>query len=168
MLAWFLHSIYARQQAVICSNQLTDLCINNSISVSLLDSNIAGKRHCGTFIDNPFNDIDKETTRDTQFFYMIPQNIAFSGVLDLNKLNLVSNSFPILTRNQASFYLQLWVQDFFLDQKIVWLNKVDTIQYCHLAYAMTPPEKPDIVYLLSENEDVPLSYAMYNVKLVNM
>ncbi|KAA6363066.1 MAG: hypothetical protein EZS28_041406 [Streblomastix strix] len=87
--------------------------------VSLLESIIAGKRHCGTFIDNPFSDIDKETIRDTQFFYMIPQDIAFSGVLDLNQLNPVFNSFPILTRNKASFYLLLWVQDFFLDLKIV-------------------------------------------------
>ncbi|KAA6385385.1 MAG: hypothetical protein EZS28_019089 [Streblomastix strix] len=38
-------AIYARQQAVICSNSLTDLCTNNSVSVSPLESVIAGKRH---------------------------------------------------------------------------------------------------------------------------
>ncbi|KAA6386585.1 MAG: hypothetical protein EZS28_017890 [Streblomastix strix] len=42
-------AIYAREQAVICSNSLTDLCTNNSVSVSPLESIIAGKRHCAVY-----------------------------------------------------------------------------------------------------------------------
>ncbi|KAA6380679.1 MAG: hypothetical protein EZS28_023795, partial [Streblomastix strix] len=40
-------SIYAREQAIICSNSLSDLGTNNSVSVSPLESIIQGKRHCG-------------------------------------------------------------------------------------------------------------------------
>ncbi|KAA6380849.1 MAG: hypothetical protein EZS28_023624 [Streblomastix strix] len=40
-------SIYAREEAVICSNSLSDLFTNNSVSVSPFESIIAGKRHCG-------------------------------------------------------------------------------------------------------------------------
>ncbi|KAA6390295.1 MAG: hypothetical protein EZS28_014178 [Streblomastix strix] len=161
-------AIYAREQAVICSNSLTDLCTNNSVSVSPLESIIAGKRHCGVFIDIPLSDIDKAAQTGTPFFYLIPYDITFSGVLDLNQLNPIFNSFPVLTRNYASLYLQLWVQDFLQDLKIVWLNKSDTILNRHLAYAMIPPEKPDVVFLLSENEAKPLSYEQYSVRLVNM
>ncbi|KAA6392455.1 MAG: hypothetical protein EZS28_012020 [Streblomastix strix] len=38
-------SIYAREQAVISANSLSDLCTNNSVSVSSLESIAAGKRH---------------------------------------------------------------------------------------------------------------------------
>ncbi|KAA6370681.1 MAG: hypothetical protein EZS28_033790, partial [Streblomastix strix] len=161
-------AIYAREQAVICSNSLTDLCTNNSVSVSPLESIIAGKRHCGIFLDIPLCEIDRAAAGDTPFFYLIPYDITFSGVLDLNQLNPIFNSFPVLTRNYASLYLQLWVQDFLQDLKIVWLNKSDTILNRHLAYAMIPPEKPDIVYLLSDNDEAPLSYEQYAVRLVNM
>ncbi|KAA6356863.1 MAG: hypothetical protein EZS28_047609, partial [Streblomastix strix] len=153
-------AIYAREQAVICSNSLTDLCTNNSVSVSPLESIIAGKRHCGVFIDIPLCDIDRAAAADTPYFYLIPHDITFSGVLDLNQLNPIFNSFPVLTRNYASLYLQLWVQDFLQDLKIVWLNKSDVMGNNHLAYAMIPPEKPDIVYLLSRLEDEdPLNYS---------
>ncbi|KAA6382822.1 MAG: hypothetical protein EZS28_021650 [Streblomastix strix] len=40
-------SIYAREQAVISANPLSDLCTNNSVSVSPMESIIGGKRHCG-------------------------------------------------------------------------------------------------------------------------
>ncbi|KAA6364556.1 MAG: hypothetical protein EZS28_039917, partial [Streblomastix strix] len=119
---------------------------------SPLESIIAGKRHCGVFIDIPLSDIDKAAANGTPFFYLIPYDITFS----------------VLTRNFASLYLQLWVQDFHQDLKIVWLNKSDTILNRHFAYVMIPPEKPDIVFLLSENEAKPLSYEQYTVRLVNM
>ncbi|KAA6362124.1 MAG: hypothetical protein EZS28_042349, partial [Streblomastix strix] len=153
-------AIYAREQAVICSNSLTDLCTNNSVSVSPLESIIAGKRHCGVFIDIPLCDIDRAAAADTPYFYLIPHDITFSGVLGLNQLNPIFNSFPVLTRSYASLFLQLWVQDFLQDLKIVWLNKSDVMGNNHLAYAMIPPEKPDIVYLLSRLEDEdPLNYS---------
>ncbi|KAA6356424.1 MAG: hypothetical protein EZS28_048049 [Streblomastix strix] len=44
-------SIYAREQAVISANSLSDLCTNNSVSVSPLESIVVGKSHCGIFID---------------------------------------------------------------------------------------------------------------------
>ncbi|KAA6395965.1 MAG: hypothetical protein EZS28_008511 [Streblomastix strix] len=47
-----------QDQAVICSNSLSDLCTNNFVSVSPLESITAGKRHCGVFIDIPLNAID--------------------------------------------------------------------------------------------------------------
>ncbi|KAA6383866.1 MAG: hypothetical protein EZS28_020609 [Streblomastix strix] len=126
-------AIYAREQAVIWTSSLTDQCTNNSVSVSPLESIIAGKRHCGIFIDIPLSNIDLQATiaedqPRTPYYFRIPYDITFSGVLDLNQLNPIFNSFPVLTRNYASLYLQLWVQDFLQDLKIVWLNKSDTIK----------------------------------------
>ncbi|KAA6402556.1 MAG: hypothetical protein EZS28_001924 [Streblomastix strix] len=74
-------SIYAREQAVICSNSLSDLCTNNSVSVSPLESIIAGKRHCGVFIDVSVSAIDAAVTSGTTFHYKIPTDIIFSGIL---------------------------------------------------------------------------------------
>ncbi|KAA6355985.1 MAG: hypothetical protein EZS28_048488, partial [Streblomastix strix] len=54
-------SIYAREQAAISSNSLSDLCTSNSVSVSPLESIINGKRHCGIFIDIPLSDIDEQS-----------------------------------------------------------------------------------------------------------
>ncbi|KAA6356183.1 MAG: hypothetical protein EZS28_048290, partial [Streblomastix strix] len=62
-------SIYAREQAVICSNSLSDLCTNNSVSVSPLESIIAGKRHCGWRIR--FELIEP----DIQFFSCVDQKL---------------------------------------------------------------------------------------------
>ncbi|KAA6388418.1 MAG: hypothetical protein EZS28_016051, partial [Streblomastix strix] len=107
-------SIYARDQAVIASNSLSDLCTKNSVSVSPLESIVAGKRHCGIFLDIPVKDFcDVEGL----FNYKIPYPITIAGVLDLNQLNPIFNSFPVLTRNYASLYLQLWTQDFLQDLK---------------------------------------------------
>ncbi|KAA6403341.1 MAG: hypothetical protein EZS28_001136 [Streblomastix strix] len=39
----------------------------------------------------------------------------------------------------------------------------------HLAYAMIPPEKHELVYLLSREDDAdPLAFSLFNVRLVNM
>ncbi|KAA6319194.1 MAG: hypothetical protein EZS28_054851, partial [Streblomastix strix] len=164
-------AIYAREQAVISGNSLSDLCTKNSVSVSRLESIIEGKRHCGVFIDIPLCEIDRQSiaaTVGTPFFYRIPFDITFSGVLDLNQLNPIFNSFPVLTRNYATLHLQLWIQDFLQDLKVVWLNKNDTIMNNHLAYHMIPPEKPDIVYLLAGEDSTGLEYLTYNVRIVNM
>ncbi|KAA6364875.1 MAG: hypothetical protein EZS28_039598, partial [Streblomastix strix] len=146
-------SIYAREQAIISANSLSYLCTNNSVSVSPLESIIQGKRHCGVFIDVPLSAINTAAATTT-YYYRIPNDIVFSGVLDLNQLNPIFNSFPVLTRNYASLYLQLWMQDFLQDLKVVWLNKTDTLTNTHLAYQMIPPEKPDIIYLLNRILDV--------------
>ncbi|KAA6384335.1 MAG: hypothetical protein EZS28_020137 [Streblomastix strix] len=116
-------SIYARQQAVISSNSLSDLCANNSVSVSPLKSIIAGKRHCGVFIDDPLSDQDSRviTAPVTPYYYKIPHDITFSGVLDLNQLNSIFNSFPALRKNFASLYLQLWMQYFLQDLEVFML-----------------------------------------------
>ncbi|KAA6400860.1 MAG: hypothetical protein EZS28_003619 [Streblomastix strix] len=164
-------AIYAREQAIISGNSLSDLCTKNSVSVSPLESIIEGKRHCGIFIDIPLCEIDRQATAATfvtPFYYRIPNDITFSGVLDLNQLNPIFNSFAILTRNYGTLHLQLWIQDFLQDLKIVQLNKNDTIQNNHLAYHMIPAEKPDIVYLLSGDDATDLSYQTYNVRIVNM
>ncbi|KAA6389768.1 MAG: hypothetical protein EZS28_014701, partial [Streblomastix strix] len=164
-------AIYAREQAVISGNSLSDLCTKNSVSVSPLESIIEGKRHCGIFIDIPLCEIDRQATAatvGTPFYYRILNDITFSGVLDLNQLNSIFNSFPVLTLNYGTLHLQLWIQDFLQDLKVVWLNKNDTIQNNHLAYHMIPPEKLDIVYLLAgETADV-VSYQRYNVRVVKM
>ncbi|KAA6399369.1 MAG: hypothetical protein EZS28_005106 [Streblomastix strix] len=160
--------IYAREQAAISSNSLSDLCTSNSVSVSPLESIINGKRHCGIFIDIPLSDID-EQSGTTPWYFKIPFDITFSGVLDLNQLNPIFNSFPVLSRNYASLFLQLWIQDYLQDLKVVWLNKTDAVQNLHLAYHMIPPEKPDIVYILAEpNEAEVFSYKKFNVRIVNM
>ncbi|KAA6368617.1 MAG: hypothetical protein EZS28_035856, partial [Streblomastix strix] len=164
-------AIDASEQAVFSGNSLSDLCTKNSVSVSLLESVIEGKRHCGVFIDIPLCEIDRQATAatvGTLFYYKIPNDITFSGVLDLNKLNPIFNSFPVFNRNFATIDLQLWIQDFQQDLKVAQLNKNDTIQNNHLAYHMIPPEKPDIVYLLSGDDADGLSYKRYNVRIVNM
>ncbi|KAA6397822.1 MAG: hypothetical protein EZS28_006655 [Streblomastix strix] len=110
-------AIYAREQAVISGNFLSDLCTKNSVSVSPLESIIEGKRHCGIFIDIPLCEIDRQTTAasvGTPFYYRIPNDITFSGVLDLNQLNPIFNSFPVLTYNYGTLHLQLWIQDFLI------------------------------------------------------
>ncbi|KAA6402968.1 MAG: hypothetical protein EZS28_001510 [Streblomastix strix] len=155
-------SIYAREQAVISANSLSDLCTNNSVSVSPLESIAAGKRHCGMFIDIPVKDF---CTTAGIFNYKIPYPITFSGVLDLNQLNPIFNSFPVLTRNYTSLYLLLWTQDFLQDLKIIWLNKTNMVTNEHLAYQMIPPEKPDIIFLRNRNIE---SYNSYAVRIVNM
>ncbi|KAA6355159.1 MAG: hypothetical protein EZS28_049314, partial [Streblomastix strix] len=170
-------SIYAREQAVISANSLSDLCTNNSVSVSPLESIIQGKRHCGVFIDVPLSAINTAAATTT-YYYRIPHDIVFSGVLDLNQLNTIFNSFPVLTRNYASLYLQLWMQDFLQDLKVVWLNKTNTIANSHLAYQMIPPEKPDIIYLQNIDSIVTTttptvnttvsSYGKFSVRIVNM
>ncbi|KAA6364307.1 MAG: hypothetical protein EZS28_040166, partial [Streblomastix strix] len=164
-------AIYAREQAVISRNSLSDLCTKNSVSVSPLESIIIGKRHCGVFIDIPLCEIDRQATIEdlgTPFYYKIPFDITFSRVLDLNQLNPIFNSFPVLTRNYATLHLSLWIQDFLQDLKVVWLNKNDTLQNNHLAYHMISPKKPDIIYLFSGDDADDLSYKRYNVRIVNM
>ncbi|KAA6369725.1 MAG: hypothetical protein EZS28_034749 [Streblomastix strix] len=164
-------AIYAREQAVISGNSLSDLCTKNSVSVSPLESIIEGKRHCRIFIDIPLREIDRQAIAasvGTPFYYRIPNDITFSGVLDLNQLNPIFNSFPVLTRNYGTLHLQLWIQDFLQYLKVVWLNKNDTTQNNHLAYHMIPPEKPDIVYLLAGATAEVVQYQRYNVRIINM
>ncbi|KAA6378524.1 MAG: hypothetical protein EZS28_025948 [Streblomastix strix] len=154
-------SIYAREQAIITSNSLTNQCTANSVTVSPLESIIQGKRHCGILIDIPATSISIATA----FHYKIPYDIVFSGVMNLNQLNPIFNSFPVMTRNYASPYIQLWIQDFLQDLKVVWLNKYDQTLNTHLAYTMIPPEKPDIICLKHTSTQV---YDKYSVRLVNM
>ncbi|KAA6378305.1 MAG: hypothetical protein EZS28_026168, partial [Streblomastix strix] len=141
-------SIYAREQAIICSNSLSDLTVNNSVTVSPLESIVQGMRHCGVFIDVPLSEVTAASAT-TAFFYRYPKDITFSGVMDLNQLNPIFNEFPVLTRNYASLYLQLWMTDFLQDLKVVWLNKSRSFDTC-LAYTMIPAEKPDIIMLLDD------------------
>ncbi|KAA6366685.1 MAG: hypothetical protein EZS28_037788 [Streblomastix strix] len=155
-------SIYAREQAIIASNSLTNECTSNSVTVSPLESIVQGKRHCGVFIDIPVAKISVANA----FNYLIPYPIVFSGVMDLNQLNPIFNSFPVLTRNYASLYIQLWMQDFLQDLKVVWLNKQNPVNNTYLAYAMIPPEKPDIICL--KNRAAAVTYNNYSVRLVNM
>ncbi|KAA6390630.1 MAG: hypothetical protein EZS28_013843 [Streblomastix strix] len=164
-------AIYAREQAVISGNSLSDLRTKNSIKISPLEGIIEGKRQCGVFINIPLCEVDTQeaaATVGTPFYYRIPNDITFSGVLDLNQLNPIFNLFLVLTRNQATLHLQLQIQDFLQDLKVVLLNKIDTIQNNHLAYHMILLEKPDIVYLLAGDDATDLSYKRYNVRIVNM
>ncbi|KAA6389094.1 MAG: hypothetical protein EZS28_015378 [Streblomastix strix] len=153
-------SIYAREYAVIAANSLSDQCTNNSVSVSPLETVVRGRRHCGIFVDIPTEDFEAGS-----FNFKINQPITIAGVLDLNQLNPIFNSFPVLARNFASLYLQLWTQDFLQDLKVVWLIKSDTIMNTHLAYQMIPPEKPDIIYLLNSAGS---AYNAFSVRIVNM
>ncbi|KAA6362835.1 MAG: hypothetical protein EZS28_041638, partial [Streblomastix strix] len=154
-------SIYAREYAIIASNSLTNECTANSVTVSPLESIVQGKRHCGVFIDIPVSKISVAGA----FNYLIPYPIVFSGVMDLNQLNPIFNSFPVLTRNYAQLHIQLWMQDFLQDLKVVWLNKYNPVNNTYLAYAMIPPEKPDIISLKNING---VAYNNYAVRLVNM
>ncbi|KAA6382080.1 MAG: hypothetical protein EZS28_022395 [Streblomastix strix] len=84
-------SIYAREQAIIASNSFTDQCTANSVTVSPPESIIQGKRHSGKFIDILVPQISVAGS----FNYLIPYDIVFSGVMDLNQLNPIFNSFPV-------------------------------------------------------------------------
>ncbi|KAA6389678.1 MAG: hypothetical protein EZS28_014794, partial [Streblomastix strix] len=86
-------SIYAREQAIIASNSLTDQCTTNSVTVSPLEN-----------------------------------------------------------------ILQ--------DLKVVQLNRYYPVDNTYLAYAMIPPEKPDIIYL--KNRTAAEAYNQYNIRLVSM
>ncbi|KAA6330629.1 MAG: hypothetical protein EZS28_053478, partial [Streblomastix strix] len=169
-------SIYAREQAVIAANSLSDEHTRNSVSVSSFESIVRGRRHCGIFLEIPVS-----AFAAASFNYQIPFAITIAGVLDFNQLNPIFNSFPVLTRNYASLYLQLWTQDFLQDLKVVYLNKHNPITNEHHAYQMIPPEKPDIIYLLNTpitSEITPATqpatyiheqtYGKYNVRIVNM
>ncbi|KAA6384397.1 MAG: hypothetical protein EZS28_020076 [Streblomastix strix] len=166
-------AIYAREQAVISGNCLSDLCTKNNVSASLLESVMEGKRHYVVFTDISLGALDEQATAETSailFNYKIPQDITFFGELDLNQQNPIINSFPVHTRNYVTLFLQLLIQDFLQDLKIVWLRKNDTEQNHHLAYHKILPEKPDIVYLLAERGQVnkTLEYQKYNVSIVNI
>ncbi|KAA6396881.1 MAG: hypothetical protein EZS28_007591 [Streblomastix strix] len=106
-------SIYAREQANVVANSLLVICINNSVSVSSLESIARGRRQCRIFLDIPV-----DAFAAGNFNFKINQAITIAGVLDLNQLNRIFNSFPALTRYFASLYLQLWTQDFLQDLKI--------------------------------------------------
>ncbi|KAA6403322.1 MAG: hypothetical protein EZS28_001151 [Streblomastix strix] len=141
-------SIYAREQAVISYNSLNDLCTINSVSVSSLESIISGKSLCGIFNEICLFDIDTQAA-STPWYFKIPFDITFNGVLALNQLNLTFDSFP--------------------DLNVVWLNKQDTVRNQHLVYHMIPPEKPDTIYLLAEPTDEGIfNYMKYNVRIVNI
>ncbi|KAA6396193.1 MAG: hypothetical protein EZS28_008281 [Streblomastix strix] len=141
--------------------------MQESKRVSVLESIVAGKRHCGVFIDVPLRAINTAVAKTPNYF-IIPVDVTFCGVLDQNQLNPIFNSFPMLTRNYASLYLRLWMQDFMQDLKVVWLNKTDTVANNHLAYHMIPPEKPDIVYLMHESAADIINYDRFTIRIVNM
>ncbi|KAA6361952.1 MAG: hypothetical protein EZS28_042521 [Streblomastix strix] len=153
-------SIYAREQAVIAANSLSDECTRNSVSVQSLESIVRGRRHCGIFLDIPVSAFAADS-----FNYKFPSDITIAGVLDLNQLNPIFNSFPVFTCDQASLYLQLWMQDFLQDLKVVYLSKSNTYTNTHLAYQMIPPEKPDLICLINTDGS---AYELYNVRIVNM
>ncbi|KAA6384825.1 MAG: hypothetical protein EZS28_019647 [Streblomastix strix] len=161
-------AIYAREQAVIRGNSLSDLCTKNMFCVSQLESIIQGKRHCGVFIDIPLCEIDRLVAAGTPFYYRITDDITYSELFGLNQLNPIFNSFPVLTRNYAALLQQFWIQDFLQDLKLVWLNKNDIIQNNHLTYHMIPPEQPDIVYLLAEEDIDGMEYQKYNIRIVKV
>ncbi|KAA6315006.1 MAG: hypothetical protein EZS28_055487, partial [Streblomastix strix] len=131
------------------------------VTVSPLESIVQGKSHCGVFIDIPVSAISVAGA----FNYLTPYPIVFSGVMDLNQLNPIFNSFPVLTRNYAQLHIQLWMQDFLQDLKVVWLNKYDPVKNTYLAYTMIPPEKPDIICLRNKADN---EYSQYAIRLVNM
>ncbi|KAA6392198.1 MAG: hypothetical protein EZS28_012276 [Streblomastix strix] len=66
-------SIYAREQAVIAANSLSDLCTNNSVSVSSLESIVRGRRHCGIFLEIPVS-----AFAAASFNYKIPVDITIA------------------------------------------------------------------------------------------
>ncbi|KAA6389417.1 MAG: hypothetical protein EZS28_015056 [Streblomastix strix] len=76
-------SIYAREQAIIASNSLSDLYSENPISFSSLESIVEGRKHYGIFKDIPDEKITAASINCS-----ISDPITFSGVLDLNHYEL--------------------------------------------------------------------------------
>ncbi|KAA6378692.1 MAG: hypothetical protein EZS28_025780, partial [Streblomastix strix] len=152
-------SLYARDQAVIVANSLSDQFPNNFISVSPLESIVRERRHCGIFLDIPVSEFAAAS-----FNYKFPFDITVAEVLDLCQLNPIFNSFPVLTCNYASLYLLIWTR-FFYDLKVVSSNKTETIMNNHLACQILPLEKPDIIYLRNTagSSNIPC-----NIRIVNM
>ncbi|KAA6396920.1 MAG: hypothetical protein EZS28_007548, partial [Streblomastix strix] len=138
-----------------------DLIVNNSVTASPLESIVQGKRYCGVFIDIP---CAKLTADSKDYYYQIPDPITFSGVMDLNQLHPIFNEFPVLTRNYASLYLQLWITNFLQDLKVFQLNKSRSFD-TYLAQAMIPAEKLDTITLLDDSVAPKSNY--YSVRLIN-
>ncbi|KAA6380814.1 MAG: hypothetical protein EZS28_023658 [Streblomastix strix] len=57
-----------------------DLTVNNSVTVSPLESIVQGKRHCDAFIDVPLVDVAAAVT--TAYYYRYNKDITFSGVMN--------------------------------------------------------------------------------------
>ncbi|KAA6391172.1 MAG: hypothetical protein EZS28_013304 [Streblomastix strix] len=89
-------SIYAREQAVISANSLSDSGTNNSVCESSLESIVRRRRHCGIFLNIP---VIKIAATAGTFNQKIPEDITIAGVFDLNQLNPIFNSFQVLSRN---------------------------------------------------------------------
>ncbi|KAA6397599.1 MAG: hypothetical protein EZS28_006876 [Streblomastix strix] len=70
-------SIYSREWAVIAANSLFDQCINNSASVSSLESIVRSRRQCRIILDIP----DKAfgNTADA-INYLIPDDITLARI----------------------------------------------------------------------------------------
>ncbi|KAA6370370.1 MAG: hypothetical protein EZS28_034102 [Streblomastix strix] len=60
---------------------------------------------------------------------------------------------------------QLWAYDFLQDLKVELLKKTNIITNYHFAYQIIPPEKPDIIYLLSP---VRGAYNAFSAGIVSM
>ncbi|KAA6402427.1 MAG: hypothetical protein EZS28_002045 [Streblomastix strix] len=82
---------HIKEQAVIAANSLSDECTRNSVSVSSLESIVRERRNCGIFLEIP---VSSFAATAGAFDYKIPEEITIAGVLDLNQLNLIFNSFP--------------------------------------------------------------------------
>ncbi|KAA6308408.1 MAG: hypothetical protein EZS28_056696, partial [Streblomastix strix] len=71
-----------------------------------------------TYIANAFAGISiYQLIQQVQTHEQVERPLAPSGVMDLNQLNPIFNSFPVLTRNYAQLHIQLWMQDFLQDLK---------------------------------------------------
>ncbi|KAA6375088.1 MAG: hypothetical protein EZS28_029386 [Streblomastix strix] len=60
-------SIYAREQAMIAANSLSDECSKNSVSVSSLETIVSGRRHGGIFLDIPVMKFATTAAMDVRF-----------------------------------------------------------------------------------------------------
>ena len=108
------------QQCLLTLNSLPDFATENSLSESTLSGLVNNKNYAG--VGSGIVDV-KLGSNAAVYAYPIAQDIAISGLIDLNKGNPLFHNFPIITRNMGNIYIRLYMENFLRELKIVYLNK---------------------------------------------
>ena len=142
------------QQSLLTLNSLPDFATENSASESTLKALVENPTYRG--VGSGLITVNLTTADNTGDHYVktINQDIGIEGVIDLNKGNPLFHNFPIITRNMGELYLRLYMENFLRELKVVYLDKVKTLQADadvggpnRLPYQRLPADKADLIYV---------------------
>ena len=142
------------QQCLLTLNSLPDFSTEHSLSETTLKGLVEDKNYSG--VGSGIIDVNLDTAAANAYATLINQDIAISGLIDLNKGNPLFHNFPIITRNMGNIYIRLYMENFLRELKIVYLNKTrqnaaaaNTVAIApdRLPYQRLPADKADFVYL---------------------